>query len=132
MGATILFVSGETYGYIYSKSLVMSLEDILSTITVKCIGGRDMRRTGTGGLATEALNRELDSEKVDCIILADQPSFDLHFIRKAKNKGISVIHYAGAYNPSLKSRQLKTLIGLIEQGTCHIPLRNSPIHSGRY
>lgn len=115
MGKTILFVNGGEYGDIYSKSLAMSLKDILPTITVKCIGRGELRRTGTGGLATDTLNRELNSEKVDCIILVDQPSFDLHFIKEAKNKGISVIHYAGAYNSSLKSSRLKKLNGLIDK-----------------
>jgi lipid-A-disaccharide synthase len=84
-----------------------------------------MRRTATDGLATDALNRELDSEKVGCIILMDQPSFDLHFIRKAKNKGISIIHYAGAYNPSLKSRRLKKLIGLVDKVLAIFPFETS-------
>ena len=100
---------------IYSKSLAISLKDILPTITVKCIGGGDLRRTGTGGLAADALNRELESEEVGCIIFVDQPSFDLDFIKKAKNKGISVVYYGGAHNRSLKSRQLKKMTGLIDK-----------------
>jgi lipid-A-disaccharide synthase len=115
MGKTILYVSGGEYGDIYSKSLAISLKDIRPEITVKCIGAGDLRRNGSDSLTTDALNRELESEKIDCIILADQPSFDLHFIKKAKNKDIPVIHYAGAHNRLLKNRQLKKLTGLIDK-----------------
>jgi len=127
MGKTILFVSGGEYGDIYGKSLAISLKDILSTITLKCIKGGDVRRTGNGS-PTDALKRELESEKVDCIILADQPSFDLDFIRKAKDKGMSVIHYAGAYNPSLISRRLKKLTGLIDKVLAIFPFE-TPLYT---
>ena len=105
----------EEYGDIYGASLAMSLKDIMPSITVKCIGGGGMRMTGIDGPAAGDLNKALDSEKVDCIILADQPSFDLNFIKKAKNKGIPVVFYGGAHNRSLKNKQLKKLTGLIDK-----------------
>ena len=115
MGKNILFVSGGEYGDIYGASLATSLKDIMPAITVKCIGSGDKRRTGIDGPAVGTFNKELDSKKVDCIILADQPSFDLHFIKKAKDKGISVIYYAGAHYRPLNSKQLKKLTGLIDK-----------------
>jgi lipid-A-disaccharide synthase len=121
MKETILFVSGGEYGDIYGVSLAKSLKEIMPSITVKCIGGGDMRMTGIDGPASGDLNEKLDSEKIDCIIIADQPSFDLHFIKKAKNKGIPVIYYAGAHNRSLKSRQLKKLTGLIDKVLATFP-----------
>src|SRR3990170_4309528 len=112
MGENMLIVSGGEYGDIFGASLSSSLKDMMPAITVKCIGG-GMGRTGNDGPAAGALDKELDGGKVNCIVLADQPSFDLRFIKKAKNMGASVIYYAGAHNRPLKSRQLKKLSGLI-------------------
>jgi lipid-A-disaccharide synthase len=115
MGKTILFISGGEYGDLYGQSLTISLKDIVPTVRVKCIGGENSESSGTDGLTTDALNRELESEKVDCVILADQPSFNLPLIRQTKKKGIPVIYFAGAYNSSINSRQLKKLTGLIDK-----------------
>ena len=115
MGENVLFVSGGEYGDIYSASLDKSLKDIVPKINANCIRGGDVGRGSIDVSAMSIFNGERDSEKVDCIVLADQSSFDLHFIKKAKNKGISVIYYGGAHNRSSKKRHLKKLAGLIDK-----------------
>ncbi|MFQ5442611.1 MAG: hypothetical protein ACE5EB_07800 [Thermodesulfobacteriota bacterium] len=112
MGKNILYVSGGEYGDLYADPLGAALKEILPSATVKCTEGscRPGVRNPAGGP-----DKELDSGRVDCLILVDQPSFDIQIIRKARKKGVPVIYYAGAHSGPLKSKQLKKLAGLIDR-----------------
>jgi len=112
MAEKIFLVSGGEYGDLYVASLASSLKEIRPEATVKCIGG------GAGSAAVHAkggLERELEGDKFDCIVLVDQHVFDFHLMEKAKTRGIHVIDYAGAHGRTSKGRHLKKLKVVVDK-----------------
>ncbi|MFZ3072364.1 MAG: hypothetical protein WA162_03900 [Thermodesulfobacteriota bacterium] len=113
MTEKIFLVSYGEYGDLYVASLASSLKEIRPEAIVKCIKGGAGRAGG--------LKRELESEKADCIVLADQSVFDFPLMKKAKARGIPVIDYAGAALRSLKMRRLRKLRGLVHRALTVFP-----------
>ena len=77
------------------------------------------------------LEKELESEKPDCIVLADQSVFDFHLMDKAKTMGIPVMDYAGAALRSLKTRRLGKLRGLVDRALAVFPFEHAMYKASR-
>lgn len=122
MAEKIFLVSGGEYGDLYVASLASSLKEIRPGVIVKCVGGGADR---VHGRAKGELERELESEKPDCIVLADQSVFDFHLMDKAKMRGILVVDYAGAGGRSLKMRRLGKLRGLVDRALVVFPFEHA-------
>ncbi|HZX36464.1 MAG TPA: hypothetical protein VFF54_08270 [Thermodesulfobacteriota bacterium] len=118
MAEKIFLVSYGEYGDLYVASLASSLKEIRPEAIVKCIGAAHGHSKG-------GLERELESEKPDCIVLADQSVFDFHLMEKAKTRGIPVVDYAGAAGRSLKTRRLVKLRGLIDRALAVFPFETA-------
>ncbi|GMR05071.1 MAG: lipid-A-disaccharide synthase [Thermodesulfobacteriota bacterium] len=119
MRKKIILVSGGEYGDIYGARLAAALKNIRPSVNVKRMEGIKWR--GADGHPAGVLKKELAYEKVDCIVLMDQPCLDPHFIKQANIKGITVIDYAGSNSGSLKTGQLKKLTYLLDMALAVFP-----------
>lgn len=116
MSKTIWIIAGESSGDAYGACLALALNDIDSTLTIRGMGGEEMRAAGVDLMvdSTELgvigfvevvrhlpaffgifgrLVRRAAEERPDAVVLIDYPGFNLRFAAKLHALGISVVYY---------------------------------------
>ncbi|MDH4227070.1 MAG: lipid-A-disaccharide synthase [Deltaproteobacteria bacterium] len=115
MEKKLLIVSGEASGDLHGSALIKEIKRLAPDAVIKGMGGPRMLEAGLLGMdsskiavvgifevlkkfpaiksAFNALERMLDSERFDCVVLIDYPDFNLRFAKKAKKRGIKIVYY---------------------------------------
>ncbi len=124
MGKKILLVSTGVYGETCGAALAKALKDIAPELTLKF-------NTPPKGLAGESSSAEAratgtKAEGFDCIVLNDEGSLNLPFLKKTKGNNCKVIYYGGHSEGAPRGKALKKTSALIDMALAIFPFETAP------
>lgn len=129
---TIVVITGEASGDAHAGRMISELKQLRPNITVRGIGGDNMRAAGTEIMVdfselavmgiVEVLKRyrhiknifnqlleELKANKPDLLVLVDYPGFNLKLAKQAKKLGIPVMYYISPKVWAWRAGRVKTI-----------------------
>ncbi len=124
MNKKILFVSTDLYGELYGEALAASLGDISGEVKIQFMGGS--KNSGLESPSGKSPKSGAGAQRFDCIILTDEPSLNLPFLKKAKANKTTLVYYGGFSDGPPKSKTLKKASGLIDMALAIFPFETAP------
>lgn len=134
---TVFIISGEESGDLHGASLIHALKSINPSLSVRGMGGQNMRAAGLVGLdsrevsvvgivevieklnvilkAFKELKKGLGAERPDALVLIDFPDFNLRVAREAKKLGIPVIYYISPQVWAWRKGRVAKIAGLVDK-----------------
>src|SRR4030043_162386 len=134
----ILLVAGEVSGDLHGSHLMEAIRRIDPDIEFFGVGGEGLGRTGMKLLhhsqslsvvgitevflklrtilkALRGLNKSLDRERPDLVILIDFPDFNLRLAKMAHRRGIPILYYIGPQVWAWRPKRIKLIARLVKK-----------------
>ncbi|RKY39473.1 MAG: lipid-A-disaccharide synthase [Candidatus Omnitrophota bacterium] len=134
----IFIIAGEPSGDLHAARLSSALKQLSPEIELLGMGGEEMRSAGVSLLlditslavigfteviknllslhkAFRILNRELDRQKPDAVVLVDYPGFNLRFAREVKKRNIPLFYYISPQIWAWGESRIKSIKKLVDK-----------------
>jgi len=124
MGKKILLVSTDAYGEAYGAALAGALKDIAPETSIKSTNFPKGPAVKSSSPESRAAGTETNG--FDCIVLNDEGSLNLPFLKKAKGNNRKVIYYGGRSDGPPRGKTLKKTSALIDLALAVFPFETAP------
>ncbi|VAW38031.1 Lipid-A-disaccharide synthase [hydrothermal vent metagenome] len=137
MSKKIFIISGEASGDLHGSSLISELKKLIPGVSFAGMGGPLMHSEGLTGLDSSAiavvgiievakkfgdikkafrrLQRMLEKDSFDCVVLVDYPDFNLRFAAKAKKLGVPIVYYISPQVWAWRKKRINKIAALVDK-----------------
>ncbi len=137
MSKKIFIISGEASGDLHGSSLISELKELIPGVSFTGMGGPLMHNEGLSGLdssaisvvgiievakklgdikrAFKSLQRMLEKDRFDCVVLVDYPDFNLRFAAKAKKLGVPIVYYISPQVWAWRKKRINKIAALVDK-----------------